>query len=89
MNKLQMWLMRRYCPDFESKMPADEPGRYRCSAIIIWGYWGHNWKVVASKEVDGLLNAYLTARWLALKAQFRRPTWFFYDCGINYGIKKL
>jgi len=87
MNKLQMWLMRKYCPEFEAKMPIeDKPGMWRANAIIVSGYWGIYHNVVASKRVEGLRNAYLTARWLALKAQWKRPL---SSCGINYGVEKL
>lgn len=83
-----MWLMRKYCPEFEAKMPEDKPGTYQADAIVIYGYWGHLSKVVASKTVEGYVNAYKTARWLALKAQFLRPT-LLTNCGISYGVKKL
>jgi hypothetical protein len=88
MNKLQLWLMNKYCPDFQAKMPEDEPGNWRATAIVVSGYFGHRHKVVAKKEVFGLRNAYITARWLALKAQWKRPE-FFCNCGISYGVEKL
>lgn len=86
MKALQLWLMRKYCPDFEAKMPEDELGTFQADAIITYGYWGDKFKVVASKVVEGKKNAYMTARWLALKAQWKRPTWL-NDCGISYGVK--
>lgn len=88
MNKLQMWLMNRYCPEFQAKMPEDEPGMWRASAIVVHGAWGIYHDVVAAKRVYGLRNAYLTARWLALKAQWKRPS-FLSNSGINYGVEKL
>lgn len=88
MNRLQMWLMRKYCPDFEAKMPEDAPGRYEVAAIIRGGYWGFYWKQINTEIVEGRRHAYLRARWLALKAQFWRPQWL-EDTGINYWIKEL
>lgn len=88
MNSLKIWLMRRYCPDYEKSMPADEPGVWHAAAIIVWGYWGNKVKIVATKDVEGLREAYMTSRWLALKAQWRYPTWL-YNCSIHYGVKKL
>jgi hypothetical protein len=88
MNTLQIWLMKRHCPDYEKKMPEDEPGLWQADAIIVHGYWGTRQDVVASKQVEGKRQAYMTARWLALKAQWLRPMWLF-NCGINYGIKKV
>ena len=88
MNKLQMWLMRKYCPEFEEKMPSDEPGTYQADAYVTWGYWGNHSAVVESRVVEGYRDAYLVARWMALKAQFWRPQWFM-DTGIHYGVKAL
>jgi hypothetical protein len=87
MNFIKQWIMLRYCPEFEAKMPEDEPGKFLAEAIITYGYWGHRSKVFSSKIVEGKRQAYITARWLALKAQWRRPTPFF-DCGIYYGVVK-
>jgi hypothetical protein len=84
--KLQ--LMLKHCPEFEAKMPEDEPGIFQADAIVIHGWCGIYHDVVASKQVEGKKNAYITARWLALKAQWKRPEWFF-NCGISYGVKKV
>jgi hypothetical protein len=86
MNKLQMLLMRKYCPEFNARMPEDEPGIFEASAIVVSGSLGTHLDIVASKRVEGKKNAYITARWLALKAQWKRPSWLF-DCGICYRVK--
>lgn len=88
MNKLQIWLMKRYCPDFEKDMPEDESGYWEAKVIVGEGYWKNRYKTVALKIVEGRLDAYLTARWLALKTQWKRPG-FIYSCDIYYGVKKL
>lgn len=87
-DDLKEKLMLKHCPDYLEKMPEDKPGTYQANAIVIYGYWGHLSKVVASKTVEGYVNAYKTSRWLALKAQWKRPTWLT-DCGISYGIKEV
>lgn len=85
---LKLRLMIRYCPEFEARMPKDEPGDWYAEAIVAYGYWGNKYRVVASKKVAGLRQAYITARWLALKAQWLRPAWLF-SCGINYGVRAV
>jgi hypothetical protein len=80
--------MIKKCPDYLEKMPVDKPVTYRAEAIVIYGYWGHKSAVVASKPIKGYLNAYKTARWLALKAQWFRPSWLT-DCGISYRVKDI
>lgn len=87
-NKIKQWLMRRYCPGYKENMPVDAPGRFCSEAVISYGYWGNKYRVVAEKEVNGLRQAYMTARWLALKAQWMRPELFF-SCGIHYGVRPL
>jgi hypothetical protein len=88
LNKIKCSIMLRYCPEYEKRMPKDKPGKFRAEVIISYGYWGNNTRVVASKEVNGFKNAYETARWLALKAQWFRPSWLF-GCGVHYGIVPL
>lgn len=88
LNRFQQWLMFRYCPSYMENMPNDKPGRYRSEAIISYGYWGNKYRVVEAKEVSGLRQAYMTARWFALKAQWKRPAWLC-SCDIHYGVKPL
>lgn len=85
-DTIREWLMIRYCPDYLEKMPEDEPGQFYARAIITTGYWGNKRHIVAEEEVQGQLLAYKTARWLALKAQWRYPEWL-YRCGIHYGVQ--
>lgn len=80
--------MSRYCPEYWEKMPQNDGADYVAEAITISGYWGNRYKVVASKRVKGRRNAYIESRWLALKAQWKRPAWLF-DCGILYSITRL
>ena len=87
-DNIRTWLMLRYCPDYVKNMPEDKPGDFYAEAIISYGYWGNKYRVVASKTVSGYRQAYKTARWLALKAQWYRPTPLF-SCGIHYGIKPV
>lgn len=87
-SQIRQWLMLRYCPDYMKNMPDDKPGRFCSEAIISTGYWGQRRCVVESREVSGFRNAYITARWLALKAQWKRPAWLF-ACGIHYGVRAI
>jgi hypothetical protein len=88
MNRLQLWLMRRYCPKFDEGMPKeDDHELWVAEAIVVFGYWGTPRRVVAAKEVRGYQQAYRTARWLALKADWLRPEWLFH-CGIMYGVRE-
>lgn len=88
LNNLRQWLMLRYCPDYEKNMPEDKPGVYCAEAVISTGYWGNNYRTVAAKAVNGLKQAYIESRWLALTEQWRRPAWLF-DCGIHYSVRAL
>jgi hypothetical protein len=89
MNKIKQWLMKKYCPNYEAEMPKeDDDNTYFAEAIMVWGVFGHRSDVVATKRVKGLRQAYIEARWLALKAQWMRPNWLF-NCGINYGVQKI
>jgi nucleoside phosphorylase len=88
-NIIKEYLMTKYCPKYVESMPIENDNlSYQCEAIILYGYWGHKEKIVYTKVAIGKINAYKTARWLALKAQFYRPK-FFFDCGINYGYYKV
>ena len=87
-DKIKERMMLRLCPEYLKRMPEDKPGAYVAEAIVSTGYWADNHYVVASKNVAGFLAAYKTARWMALKAQFRYPAWL-YDCGIHYGVKEM
>lgn len=87
MNRIKEWLMSRYCPDYWEKMPQNDTKEYYALAIVVYGYWGDRSKEVARKKVRGLRNAYIEARWLALKAQWKRPLWLC-NCGINYAIRE-
>lgn len=89
MNKFKLWLMKRYCPEYQEKMPTeDDDNHYEAVAYVVWGSLGQCQREVACKRVVGLRNAYIEARWLALKAHFVRPGWLF-DCGISYGVRKV
>lgn len=87
-EKFKLWLMFRYCPDYEKNMPEDKPGMYCAEAVISTGYWGNHYRVVATKIVNGYKQAYIESRWLALVEQWRRPAWLF-DCGVHYGVKRI
>ena len=79
--------MERYCPKFYFDMPHCETNKiYIVKSIMIYGYWGNKHKTINVKQITGLRNAYLEARWLGLIADFRYPDWL-YNCGINYSIK--
>lgn len=41
--------------------------------------------IVSEKQVEGLVNAYKEARWLALVADWLTPEWF----GVGYSVRPL
>jgi hypothetical protein len=87
MTNIKEYLMIKYCPNYLDEIPTtDDNKEYDAHAIVVYGYWGHKHKIVSTKRVTGIINAYKTARWLALKAQFYRPS-FLFDCGINYAVR--
>lgn len=58
------------CPNYFADMPReDKPGEWLACAIIDSPF--RNGGEVETRKVSGLLNAYKTARWIALKADWR------------------
>ena len=89
MKRIKLWLMGKFCPSFYFNVPFyDDKILYLVETILIHGYWGHKRTVVYSRHIIGAKSAYLEARWLALKADFRYPNWL-YNCGVHYGIKEI
>ena len=64
----------------------DDNLEYSAEAIVVTEIRHRRlYNIVESKKVIGYRQAYIEARWLALKAQWKRLM----DCGINYGIKEI
>lgn len=88
-NGLKLYLMNKYCPMLWMSYPSfDNDKQYAASSAMLYGYFGHRTCTIKSKKIKGIKQAYLTARWLALVADFRYPSWL-YDCGIRYEIQEI
>jgi hypothetical protein len=60
-QRLACWL---FCPRWKEDRPADEAGRWVACSILVT----HRGRFERDNvEVEGLVNAYEMARWLALK----------------------
>lgn len=80
MKTLLMWIL---CPRYFADMPKDEPGTWVACSISIH-YFGHR-EEREIREVEGLRAAYKTARWLALKLDWKlSPSW-----GVDWAIRKF
>lgn len=62
------WMCRRWCPKYLEHMPEEDiPGEFIASSFL-FGF-AHRMDV-NEREVEGLVNAYKEARWMALWADF-------------------
>lgn len=62
---LLCWLL---CPRYTADRPADATGDYLAVAYTVTAFGAGHWQ--DARKVRGRLQAYKTARWLALKADF-------------------
>ena len=56
---------RRMCPNYLENMPEDKPGTYIAEGFL-WSQSVAGKTMILTERVDGLREAYKTARWLAL-----------------------
>lgn len=70
------------CPRFVEDMPEDKDGKWVACAIKVNFCGRYETDAV---EVDGLLNAYEIARWLALKLDWRiHPS-----LGVDWAVRSV
>lgn len=83
--KLKWWqrlLCRWMCPRFIADMPEDKPGMWVACAIKV----SHRGRLEDElRHVQGLRNAYTTARWLALKLDWRLHP----ELGVEWAVREL
>jgi hypothetical protein len=77
----QRVLCRIFCPRWKQDRPKDEPGTWIACALVVT-HGGRYERM--TREVEGLVNAYEVARWLALRLDFKTHP----DLGIQWAIRK-
>jgi hypothetical protein len=82
-DKAKESMMKIYCPEYLERMPKEDDSKTYNAVVYKFSFVKDT--IIKEKKVKGIIKAYKTARWLALKADMSTPKYF----GIGYFLEEI